>query len=60
MAYIRGCIVTLVALVWRFSLVGLFLQEFLALQTKVIILTSLFHCVVLCPNGSFKLIQIND
>ena len=29
-------------------------------QTKVIILTSLFHCVVFWPNGSFKLIQIND
>ena len=60
MACLRGCIVTLVALVWRFSLVSLFLQEFLALQTKVIILTSLFHCVVFCPNGSFKLIQIDD
>ena len=50
MACLRGCIVTLVALVWRFSLVSLFLQEFLALQTKVIILTSLFHCDVFCPN----------
>ena len=51
------CIVTLVALVWLFSL---FLQDFFTLQTKVIILKSLFHCVVFCPNGSFKLIQISN
>ena len=53
-ACIRGCKVTLVAFVW------LFLQDFLIPQTKDIIWTSLFHCVVFFPNGCFKLIQIND
>ena len=56
-ARLYGCKVTLVAFVWFFSL---FLQDFLTLQPKVIILTNLFHCVAFCPNGPFKLIQIND
>ena len=55
-----GCIVTLVAFDWFFSLVSLFLQDFLTLWTKVIILTCLFHCVVFCPNGSFTLIWVKN
>ena len=58
-ACLWGCIVTLVAFVWLNVIVGLFLQDFLNLQTKVIMFKSLFHYVVFCPNGSFKLIQIN-
>ena len=58
-ACLWGCIVTLVAFVWFNVIVGLFLQDFLNLQTKVIMFKSLFHYVVFCPNGSFKLIQIN-
>ena len=60
MACLRGCIITLVALVWLFSLVSLFLQDFLIPKTEVIILTSLFHGVVFCPNGSFKLIGVKN
>ena len=60
MACMRRGIVTLLAFVWFNYIVSLFLQDFLTLQTKVIILISLFHCVVFCSNGSFKLIHSND